>query len=178
MANITHTSIDPATGHSLAHYESGVIRDTVTARLIAGPLDPALNPVIANPRAMHQRHREQNEAAAWDEANQRVQKLIEEGKLEGINTNNLGTLAVRALMRDAIDGVLINAKSGREKEAYYGLILKLLGLGGPRLEVDSTVTHTTDEATREAIAELSRILEEVHNRKPPEALEGQVRDAG
>jgi hypothetical protein len=174
MAKLTHTTIDPETGHTLAHYESGVIRDQDSARLIAGPKDPALNPVLGNPLGMLQRRRELAEAAAWDAANKRALEMIEAGEVESISIDKLGSAPVIAAAASKATTLFLQAKTGREAEGIGAFLLKLLGLGGTqRIEIENHNRFSVDEQTRRAIVDITQALSKAME---PPALEGEVID--
>jgi len=91
MAEVIRTETDPESGHRIAHYASGVKYDLDAGKLIAGPTDPALNPVIRDPYAMSARRKELHEQDAREAHNEAAEEAIANGKLSLRNAgNNLG----------------------------------------------------------------------------------------
>jgi hypothetical protein len=172
MAEITRTTTDPQTGHTLAHYKSGVIRDLDTARNLRGPTDKNLNPVLADPGGMLQRRYELAEQAAWNAANQKTMELIESGQIEYITVDKIGSAPAIAAVVMKLTELILLAKTGREAEGIIAPWMRLMGLGGHKVEFEGTITHEVTEK----FSEIVRELREAIKGETPEAVDGRVID--
>lgn len=171
MAKITHKSTHPETGHTLAHYESGAIRDEDTARLI----HPATAGMITKETApaLHLRRRELSEQAAWDAANNKVIQMIEAGELTTININQLGGAPVISAAASKATELFMKAKTGREAEGIGVFLLKLLGLASvQRVELEPPREAQTLGALATLVHEIQQAVK-TREANPSQVIEGQ-----
>lgn len=160
----THYTIDEQSGHSLAHYESGVIYDQDAGRLVHGPSDPALNPIIRDPQGMHQHRMELAQQRAWNALDEAA---IRAGK---IDVSKAGTGEGYYQLCLKVGTLILEAKTGREIESLLPTYLRMLGIGGPKVEFEGKVIHSVNRD----VAQLIEFLREALQPQLPESTEGEV----
>jgi len=165
MAEITHTSIDPENGHELNHYKSGAIYDKTAGLLVAGPTDPALNPIIGDPKRMRQRRREISEQQTRDAIDSGI---IKSGLME---VSKMGTGAGWFYMIEKTVEDYIKTSSIKSKAELLKAIGQAAGyISSQRVGFEAEIHHTVSDAATELIKALNEAQQSIES----EAVDGKV----